>query len=112
VLVGGTPSIGSRTHDDFNDMTSTLHSEQTLCSNPAVSNVHTVIYYFYQLSGGTTLPVPQPPHDRFSYDLASSTDVYARGLQKMLMPSPLTSEFMGMASYAPASFHDLMDDEV
>ena len=30
----------------------------------------------------------------------------------MLMPPPLTSKFMGMAGYAPASFHDLMDDEV
>ena len=26
--------------------------------------------------------------------------------------APLTSEFVGMAGYAPASFHDLMDDEV
>ena len=25
---------------------------------------------------------------------------------------PLASEFMGMAGYAPASFHDLMDDGV
>ena len=30
----------------------------------------------------------------------------------MLALPPLTSEFVGMASYAPASFHDLMDDEV
>ena len=31
----------------------------------------------------------------------------------MLMPPPpLTSEFVGMASYAPASFHDLADEEV
>ena len=30
----------------------------------------------------------------------------------MLAPPPLTSEFMGMASYAPASFHDLMDEDV
>ena len=30
----------------------------------------------------------------------------------MLTPSPLTSKFMGMAGYAPASFHDLIDDEV
>ena len=28
------------------------------------------------------------------------------------MPPPLTSEFMGMAGYAPASFHNLIDDEV
>ena len=27
------------------------------------------------------------------------------------MPSPLTSEFVGMASYAPATFHELPDDE-
>ena len=30
----------------------------------------------------------------------------------MLAPPPLTSKFVGMASYAPASFHDLVDDEV
>ena len=30
----------------------------------------------------------------------------------MLTPPPLTSKFVGMAGYAPASFHDLMDDNV
>ena len=30
----------------------------------------------------------------------------------MLAPSPLTSEFVGMVSYAPTSFHELLDDEV
>ena len=30
----------------------------------------------------------------------------------MLPPSPLTSEFVGMASYAPTTFHKLLDDEV
>ena len=30
----------------------------------------------------------------------------------MLAPPPLTSEFVGMVSYAPASFHDLMNDNV
>ena len=30
----------------------------------------------------------------------------------MLTPPPLTSKFMGMAGYAPTSFHDLVDDEV
>ena len=29
--VGGAPSIGSGTHDDFNDEAPALHSEQTLC---------------------------------------------------------------------------------
>ena len=29
----------------------------------------------------------------------------------MLEPSPLTSELMGMASYAPATLHELPDDE-
>ena len=37
VPIGGAPSIGSGTHDDFNDEASALHSEQTLCSNPIVS---------------------------------------------------------------------------
>ena len=38
-------------------------------------------------------------------------DVYARGLRRMLVPPPLTSKFMGMASYAPTYFLDLMDDD-
>ena len=29
----------------------------------------------------------------------------------MLAPSPLTSEFVGMASYAPTTFHELPNDE-
>ena len=43
------PSIGFGTHDDFNDEASALHSKQTLCSNPAVSNVHTVIYLLFSI---------------------------------------------------------------
>jgi len=35
-----------------------------------------------------------------------------RGLQKMLTLPPLTSEFMEMEGYAPASFHDLVVNEV
>ena len=34
------------------------------------------------------------------------------GLQKVLAPHPLTSEFVGMASYAPFCFLDIMDDDV
>ena len=30
----------------------------------------------------------------------------------MLAPPPLTSEFVGMASYALTTFHELLDDEV
>ena len=54
----------------------------------------------------------RPPCDRFPDGLASPADVYARGLRRMLAPPPLTSEFVGIASYAPASFHDLMEDDV
>ena len=49
-LVGGAPSIGSGTHDDFDDEAPALQSEQTLCSNPAVSNVHVVIYLLFIIS--------------------------------------------------------------
>ena len=58
------------------------------------------------------MSLPRPPCDRFPYGLASPADAYARGLRRMLMSPRLTSEFMGIASYAPASFHDLMDDDV
>ena len=79
--VGGAPSIGSGTHDDFNDEASALHFEQTLCSNPAVSNVHVVIYLlfsiFRRISGGTPLSPPRPPCDQFPYGLACPMDAYA-----------------------------------
>ena len=54
----------------------------------------------------------RPPYGRFPYGLVSSPDAYARGLQKMPAPHPLTSEFVGMASYAPTYFLDIMDDDV
>ena len=114
-LVVGAPSIDSRTHDNFNDVASVLHTEQTLCSNPAVSNICTVIYSLFTIShrssGGTVLPTPRTPCYRFPYDLASPADAYARGLRLMPAPFPLTREFMGMASYASATFHELPDDE-
>ena len=46
--VGGAPSINSGTHD-FDDAASVLHSEQTLCSSSAVSNVHAVIYLLFSI---------------------------------------------------------------
>ena len=55
---------------------------------------------------------PRSPCDRFPYGFASPGDAYVRGLRRMLTPPPLTSEFMGMAGYALASFRDLVDDEV
>ena len=62
--VGGVPSIGSGTHDDFDDEAPTLHSEQTLCSNPVVSNICSVIYslftIFHRLSRAAALFAPQP----------------------------------------------------
>ena len=48
--IGGAPSIGSRTHDDFNDEAPVIHSEQTLCLNPAVSNMYIVIYSLFTIS--------------------------------------------------------------
>ena len=46
--VGGAPSINSGTHG-FDDAASALLSEQTLCSNPAMSNIHTVIYLLFSI---------------------------------------------------------------
>ena len=44
---------------------------------------------------------PRVPHGRVRTGAPKDADV-----------APFTSEFMGMAGYAPVSFHDLMDDEV
>ena len=112
--IGETFPIDSRTCD-LNGVASTLHSEQTLCSNPTVSNIHAVMYslfsIFHRLPSRTPLSLMQPPYGQFPYGLASSADAYAQGLQRMLAPPPLASEFMGMASYAPTCFFDLMDDD-
>ena len=43
--IGGAPYVGCEEPNDFNDKAPTLHSEQMLYSNPAVSNVHPAIYY-------------------------------------------------------------------
>ena len=72
----------------------------------------TLFNTFRQLSGGTPLYPPRPLCDRFPYGFASPMYACARGLRRMLTPPPLTSEFMGMAGYAPASFHNLVNDEV
>ena len=75
--VGGAPSINSGTHG-FSDAASALLSEQTLCSNPTMSNIHVVIYLlffiFRRLPSGTLLSPTRPPYDLFPYGLVSSTD--------------------------------------
>ena len=55
---------------------------------------------------------PRSPCYWFPYGFASPVDAYARGLWRMLTPPPLTSEFVGMPGCAPASFHDIVDDEI
>ena len=81
--VGWAPSIDSGMHS-FDDAASVLLSEQTLYSNPAVSNIHDVIYLlfsiFCRLPGGTPLFPTQPPYSLFPYGLVSFADTYARGL--------------------------------
>ena len=110
------PSDGSGPPADLNDEAPVHRSEPMLGSNPTVSNVHTVIYslftIFHQFSRGTLLSLPRPPYDQFPYSLASPVDAYAQGLRRMLVLPPLMSEFVGMAGYAPTSFHDLMDGDV
>ena len=46
--IGGAPPIDSGMHN-FDDATSVLHSKQTLYSNPAVSNIHVVIYLLFSI---------------------------------------------------------------
>ena len=59
-------------------------------------------------AGGSGVPTDSHP----SRPSCGGPRAYARGFQKVLMPPPLMSKFMGMVGYASASFHDLMDDEV
>ena len=102
--------------DDLNVETPALRLEPMLVSNPSVSDVHIILYSlfntFHRLSGGTPLSPPRPPYDRFPYGFTSPVDACTRGLRRMLTPPPLTSEFVGIAGYAPASFDDLVDDKV
>ena len=108
-------SIDSGTRD-LNGAASALHSEQTLCSNPAMSNIHAILYLlhfiFRQTPGGLPLSPSWPPYGRFPYSLMSPVDAYTRVLQKITAPLPLTSEFVGMESYAPTYFLDITDDDV
>ena len=108
-------SIDSGTRD-FDSTVSALHSKQTLCSNPAVSNIHVVIHLlrsiFRQIPRGLPLYPSLPPYDQFPYGLMSPAGACAWGLQKITTPLPLMSEFVGMASYAPTYFLDIMDDDV
>ena len=102
-------------HDDFKGVASALHSEQTLCSNPTISNTRTVIRPLFttshRSSKGATPPTPQTPYVRFPYGHTSSADAYARGLRRMLAPSHLMSEFVGMAGSTPVISHELPDNE-
>ena len=81
--VGETSSINSGTRD-LNGAASALHSEQTLCSNPAMSNIHAVLNLlhsiFHQIPRGLPLSPSRPPYDRFPYGLVSPVDAYAWGL--------------------------------
>ena len=111
--VGGTSSIDSGTRD-FDGTASALHSEQTLCSNPTVSNMratHSLFTISHQSPGGNVPPTPQTPYDRFPCGLASSVDAYARGLRGMLAQCLLTSEFVGVVGFVPAIPHKLPDDD-
>ena len=78
--IEGVPSIDSGTCD-IDGAASALLSEQTLCSNPAVNNTHTVTYSSFTIPNRapreTVSSTPQTLHDRFHYGLASSTDTYA-----------------------------------
>ena len=58
------------------------------------------------------MSLSRPPYDRFPNGFASPTDAYARELRRMPAPPPVMSEFVGMASYAPTYFLDIMDDDV
>ena len=78
--IEGAPSIDSGMRD-IDDATSTFLSEQTLCSNPAVSNTRTVTYFSFTIPNRAPREIvsstPQTPHDRFPYGLMSSMDTYA-----------------------------------
>ena len=57
------------------------------------------------------MSAPQPPYDRFPYGIMSPMDAYARGFRRKPMSPPLVSEFVGMASYAPTYFLNLIIQE-
>ena len=109
--IGGTSSIDSGMRD-LDGAASTLHSEQTLCSNPTVSNTRTFIRPLFTTShrslGGTS---PQTPYHRFPYGLASSADACAQGLRRAPTRSPLTSKFIGMVGFAPVVSRELLNNE-
>ena len=112
--VEGAPSIDFGTRD-IDGTASALLFEQTLCSNPVVSNTRIITYSSFTIPnrapGETVSSTPQTPHDRFPYGLASSVDTYAWGIRRVLVPFPLTSKFIGMVGYSPAASHEPLDGE-
>ena len=83
--IGETSSIDFGTRD-FDGAASALHSKQTLCSNPTVSNTLTFIHPLFTTShrpsGGTAPPMPRTPYVRFPYGLASSQTLALGGSEE------------------------------
>jgi len=79
--------------------------------------MYILFFTHYLISSADSLEGPRcPHHDRHATGSPTASrppaNADARGLRKMLTPPPLTSEFVGMEGYTPASFHNLVEDEV
>ena len=69
-----------------------------------------LLFTRYLLSSTDYLEGPHCQHRNHCTTGSPTTSCPPR--TQMLAPPPLTSEFMGMVSYAPTTFHELLDDEV
>ena len=79
--------------------------------------MYILLFTHYLLFSANTLEGPRCPcRDRRAIGSPmASRPPWTRthgGSERCRHCPPLTSEFMGMAGYAPTSFHDLMDDDV
>ena len=70
-----------------------------------------LLFTCYSLSSADYLEGPRCPH-RDRHATGSPMPSRPPGAPKGAAPPPLMFEFVGMASYAPTCFLDLMDDDV